>query len=56
MNKILYACGLESRPRWIDLGRSKNHYCNLLCSNCGETIHKRIAPNICPNCKKEMIR
>lgn len=54
MNSILYACNLESRPRWLDLGKNCYHKYNLSCSNCGECVHKRIAPKKCPNCKSEM--
>ena len=54
LNKILEACGLESRTRWIDLGSTKEHRYNDMCSNCGITIHKRILPSVCPNCKSQM--
>lgn len=48
MNKIMSMCGLESRPRWIDLD---SHY---MCSCCGETTYEKRPPMICPNCKQEM--
>lgn len=51
---IVYACGLESRARWIDTGRSIKYLYNHICSNCGETCHKRNLPEICPNCKQKM--
>jgi len=54
MNQIMSACGLESRPRWLDFGPSKEHRYHYQCSYCGEIIHKRILPKICPNCKSEM--
>jgi len=54
MNKIMYACGLESKPRWIDMGAIDKHRYNYMCSACGETVHKRILPKKCPNCNAEM--
>ena len=53
-NNIMSACGLESRPRWIDIGAINGHRYSFMCSNCGETVHKRLLPKICPNCKAEM--
>ena len=50
MNRIMSMCGLESRPRWIDIA---DHY---MCSNCGETTYEKRPPMICPNCKQEMKR
>lgn len=50
MNRIMNMCGLESRPRWIDLD---SHY---MCSCCGETTYEKRPPMICPNCKQEMKR
>lgn len=56
MNDILYCCGLESRPHWIDLGSDKYHKYNFNCSNCGITVHKRVLPALCPNCAVIMHR
>ena len=53
-NNIMSACGLESRPRWIDLGAIKGHRYNFMCSCCGEKIYKKVLPKVCPNCKAEM--
>ena len=50
MNKIMSMCGLESRPRWIDIA---DHY---MCSSCGETTYEKHPPTVCPNCKHEMKR
>ena len=50
MNRIMSMCGLESRPRWIDIA---DHY---MCSCCGETTYKKRPPTVCPNCKQEMKR
>ena len=50
MNKIMSMCGLESRPRWIDIA---DHY---MCSCCGETTYEKRPPMICPNYKQEMKR
>lgn len=50
MNKIMSMCGLESRPRWIDMD---DHY---MCSSCGETTYEKCPPTVCPNCKREMKR
>lgn len=59
MNEIMECCCLESRPRWIDFGyeysKKHSHRYTYECSNCGEVIHKRIVPSICPNCKCKMI-
>ena len=54
MNKILSACGLESRPRWIDMGAIKGHKYNNMCSCCGEKVYVRIPPKVCQNCKSDM--
>ena len=48
MNKIMSMCGLESRPRWIDIA---DHY---MCSSCGETTYEKHPPTVCPNCKQYM--
>lgn len=54
MNKIMSACGLESKPRWIDMGPIDKHRYNYMCSACGEKVYKRILPKKCPNCNAEM--
>ena len=54
MNKIMYACGLESKPRWIDMGAIDKHRYNYMCSACGEKSYKRMPPKKCPNCNAEM--
>lgn len=54
MNKIMSSCGLESKPRWIDMGTIKGHRYNFMCSSCGEKVYKRILPQVCPNCKSSM--
>ena len=48
-------CGLESRPRWIELDNFGHRYYRKMCSNCGEVINKRELPIICPNCKERML-
>lgn len=54
MNQILHACGLESRPRWIDLDSLGNQHFQRMCSNCGEIVNRRIPPKVCPSCKSKM--
>ena len=55
-NKIMSACGLESRPRWLNMGAIKGHRYNFMCSNCGEKVFKRILPKMCPKCCAEMMQ
>ena len=54
MNKIMYACGLESKPRWIDMGAIDKHRYNYMCSACGGKSYKQMPPKKCPNCNAEM--
>lgn len=54
MNNIMRACRLESRPRWIDMGKIEGHNYNFMCSNCGEKLYKKKLPEVCPNCGEEM--
>jgi hypothetical protein len=54
-NLILESCGLESRPRWIELDYN-GAWSKVICSNCGEPIkvNNRHIPTECPKCKEKM--
>ena len=54
MNEIMYMCGLESRPRWIELEPFQEYQYRYMCSSCGEIIHRQDFPKNCPNCKSKM--
>ena len=54
MNRVMHACGLESRPRWIELENLGHKYYRAMCSSCGEIINKRVRPAVCPHCREEM--
>ena len=50
----MYMCGLESRPRWIELEPFQEYQYRYMCSSCGEIIHRQDFPKNCPNCKSKM--
>lgn len=57
MNRVLHACGLESRPRWIEYDEEDVEPIGgyrWMCSNCGESIKDETPPVFCPHCKERM--